>query len=85
MALAYSAAQELDGEVPDEFIVEKLPDPEERAAVLDALEGTGLFERNGRVEVIHDFADFNPTRTELGKRRRTDAKRKRKTRAHRGG
>lgn len=77
-AIAYAADHTTDGHVPPEFVMDQLPDDEQRKAAIEALIEAGLWRQNGDGYYIHDFLDYNPSRADLTARREADRERKRK-------
>jgi hypothetical protein len=78
MSVTYSSRHETDGLVDLEWLEEKLPTPKEREAVVAALVECGLYEPvDGEHFRVHDYTEFNPSRTELESKRKRDAARKR--------
>lgn len=81
--LNWSVANTTDGKVPEIVLALALPmdRPKTRAAAATELEEAGLWNRNGSGWYIHDFADYQETKTEIVERRKKWAAQKRGVRA----
>lgn len=81
LALSYSAAYLTDGAIDAVFVAAQMPAPARRDRAVDALVDAGLWEPNGADGwQIHDYLDFNDSREEIQRRRRSEAARKRSSR-----
>lgn len=69
LALSYCGAYLTDGDVPDDFVADQLPDEAAAAAATSALEAAGLWERNGDGWRVHDYLDLNPSRADVERER----------------
>lgn len=77
LAISWSAGHEQDGHVSQEAMEMLLPSAKRRQKALDVLDEVGLIQRNGDgAYVIHDYLDYNLSREDLEKRRRSDRGRK---------
>lgn len=77
MAITYCARHETDGTVDLDWLEEKLPRPTERTRALETLTRHGLFERvDDDHYVVHDYLEYNESRSKLAERRARDAERK---------
>lgn len=87
MSITYSARHETDGFIDEVWLLERLPDADERNEAVSALVDVGLFERADDGYVIRDFLEYNPSRADQQEKRRKDAERKARgrTSAKRGG
>lgn len=81
LAMSYCAGHLTDGLVDDEFVEEKIPAKRERDAVTNSLVEAELWEREDDGWRIHDWLDFNPSRTDTLDKRRKEADRKARGRA----
>ena len=77
LALSYASCHLTDGTVSEDFVNDQLPVRARRAKAVEALEGAGLWERNGTGWTIHDYLDYNESRARTLARRQADAARKR--------
>ncbi len=75
LAMSFCMRHGTEGKVPVEFVEDQLPDSGERAAVVDALVGAGLWESSGDGWAIHDFLEFNPSNADIEARREADRQR----------
>jgi len=57
-------------------VVKSFPHVDQPLSIADALVKSGLWEKNGSGFEIHDFKDFNPSSTDVKRRRREDRARK---------
>lgn len=81
LALSYSMRHGTEGQVPTQFVADQLPNRRECAAAVAALVGAGLWESNGDgAWTIHDFLDYNPSRSDIEARRESDRQRKQEAR-----
>jgi len=83
LAMSYVAAYKLEGRVPLEFV--RRFDDEGGEAIADLLVGVGLWEKNGRGWVIHDWLKYNPSNAQakrLAKERQASGKRGGEARAN---
>jgi hypothetical protein len=76
LALSYCAGHLTDGFVDVEFVEEKVPVARERDAVTKALVDAGLWAAEDGGWRIHDWLDYNPSRTDVLEKRRKDSARK---------
>lgn len=77
LAMSYCAGMLTDGFVDDEFVEEKIPRAGERKATTDALVAAGLWERVDEGWQIHDWLEYNPSRSSIEDKRAKDRARKR--------
>lgn len=61
MAMTYSSRHLFDGYVDPEWVEEQLPNPRERAQVIQCLIDEKLWKPYGDGWTIHDFLKFNPS------------------------
>jgi len=85
LALSYCAGHLTDGLVDVEFVEEKVPVARERTAVTAALVDAGLWTVVEDGWRIHDWLEYNPSRTDILEKRRADAERKARRRAAESG
>lgn len=79
LAMSYTAAYELDGQVPVHFVTSTIGDLERAKRMTDVLEDAGLWRVDGSDGwEINDFTEYNPSRAELEKRRQARARAGRK-------
>lgn len=79
-AIAWSAAYELDGLVPDDIFTSWVPDEIQREELISVLHEVGFLERNEHGWMLHDFCDCNKSRGELERGREA-----RRRAGHEGG
>lgn len=78
MSITYSSRHETDGVIDLDWLEEKMPKPAEREATIKTLVECGLYEPiDGERFRVHDYTDFNPSRSDLESKRKRDAARKR--------
>lgn len=80
-AIAYAARHETDGLLTDPAIMALSPLPDDREPQIEALVDAGLWHRTETGYAIHDFLDYNLSRTEIAARRARDRDRKAERRA----
>lgn len=67
MAITYCAGHATDGFVDAEFVEEKMPRERDFARAVEVLVDAGLWEAVEDGWVIHDFLDYNPSRSDREK------------------
>lgn len=79
LALSHASAYLTDGHVSDAFVTAQLPSAAERRKAVGALVDSGLWDDSEAGGwTIHDFLEFNESRTQVESRRRSDSRRKRR-------
>lgn len=76
LALNYSTCHELDGKVPPEFAEDQVPDQSDRDRAVQVLVEVGMWKPNGDGWVIHDYAEYQPSKATLDAKREADRVRK---------
>lgn len=84
--LNWSVANTTDGKVPEVVLALALPmdRPKARASAAVELEDAGLWNRNGSGWYIHDFSDYQETKSQVVERRKKWSAQKRGVRADKG-
>jgi hypothetical protein len=77
LALSYASCHLTDGTISEDFVHYQLPVQSKRDKAIEALEESGLWERNGSAWTIHDYLEYNRSRAQTVARRQADAARKR--------
>lgn len=80
MALTYSGAHLLDGNIPEHFVVEKVPGTGDRRKAIAALVDAGLWEPQDNGWKVRNYLKFNPSKAEVEHGRSIDRFRKELTR-----
>ena len=80
LALSFCMRHGTEGEVPEWFVEDQLPDPGERDQATAALVDGGLWRLKGDSWEIHDFLVYNPSNADVRARRAADRERKRQRR-----
>lgn len=75
--LCYANRNETDGAIDATVLARATPIGRAAIKAADGLVAVGLMDRDGPLYILHDFTDYNPSRTELLAKRRVDSERKR--------
>jgi len=73
--ISYATDNLTDGRLPERWVLGQMAG--EDGTLADQLVEAGLWDRNGSGYLVHDYADYNPTREEVENRRFADSERKR--------
>jgi hypothetical protein len=76
-ALSHSAAYLTDGRIDGLFVRSWFRTPRRQHRAVGALVDAGLWVPNGSGWEIHDYLDYNPSREQVTRKRRSDVMRKR--------
>lgn len=81
LAISYSANHETDGHIAEWFPISVFPQERQRQCALDTLAEVGLWHPNGDGYLIHDYLNYNPSKSELEAKRADNRERVRRHRA----